>query len=288
MRRLSVAAHRLAGAAGAGMIVAASLFPIYMMAVESLKTAHEDVVGNPFIVTHPTLRWYLGLFAPVLWLRGEAFAREIPFVVWFGNTAMVMGASLALTLAVSVPAAYALGRLRPPGWRLWRRILFGSYLIPQTLAFLPMYQLIVRLGLDDNLLALLLVYPGLAIPFCVWLLSAYFQRLAPDVEDAALVEGASRTAALLRVVLPMSWPVVAAAGIFALGVITGDAIFAAIFLPNQFHQTLSAGLGTLGASMADLSLVAGVNLAAFSVVPVVAAFAAAYVRGLSAAMVEGG
>jgi len=281
------AGGRIGTAAAAALIVATSLFPIYMMAVESLKTAREDVLGNPLLVTHPTLQWYLGLFAPVLWLRGEAFAREIPFVVWLRNSAIVTVAALVLTLAVSVPAGYALGRLRPPGWRVWRRVMFGSYLIPQTLAFLPMYQLISRLGLDDNVLALLLVYPGLAIPFCVWLLSAYFQRLGRDVEEAALVE-CGRGAAFLHVVLPMSWPVIAAGGIFALGVVSGDAIFAALFLPNQFHQTLAAGLGTLGASMADLSLVAGVNLAAITVVPVVAAFAGAYVRGLSAAMEEGG
>ncbi len=277
------------GRAGAAALIGvAGLFPFYMMAVESLKTVREDVLGNPLLVIHPTLQWYLGLFAPVLWLRGEAFVREIPFAVWLRNSAVVTGAALALTLAVSVPAGYALGRLRPPGWRIFRRILFGSYLIPQTLVFLPMYQLVARLGLDDNILALLLVYPGLAVPFCVWLLSAYFQRLGPEVEEAALVEGAGRTTAFLRVVLPMSWPVVVASGVFTLGVITGDAIFAAVFLPNQFHQTLGAGLGALGASMADLSLVAGVNLAAATVVPLVALLAGAYVRGLSAAMVEGG
>jgi multiple sugar transport system permease protein len=269
------------------LIGAYSLFPIYMMSIESLKTVREDIFGNPFIVLHPTLKWYLGLFEPVQWLQGEIFVREVPFLVWLENTGIAFAAALAVILLTSLAAGYALGRLRPPGWRAWRRVLFGTYLIPQTLLFLPLYTLVFRLRLDDNVLALVLVYPTLAVPFCVWLLSAYFQRLPPDVEDAAYIEGASRLTAFLRIVLPMSWPVVAASGIFALGVLSSDFMFASVFLPNQFHQTLAAGLGAMDVSMEDLSVVAGVNLAAFSVVPVAAGFAAAYVRGLTAAMVEG-
>lgn len=269
------------------LIAAVSIFPIYMIGIESLKTAREEIVGSPFFVLHPTLKWYLGLFEPVLWLRGEAFVREIPFLVWFGNSTVVLASAVLVIITASLAAAYALGRLRPPGWQTVRRVLFAAYLIPQTLLFLPIYALVFRLGLDDNLAALVLVYPALAIPFCVWLLSTYFQRLAPDVEESAYIEGASRLGAFLRIVLPMSWPVVVAAGLFALGVISSDFLFAAVFLPNQFHQTLAAGLGTIGVGMADLSLVAGVNLAALTVVPLTAAFAGAYVRGLTAAMIEG-
>jgi multiple sugar transport system permease protein len=284
------AARRLQHVArGGGLVLLAviSVFPIYMMGVESLKTVQEDVLGSPFIVLHPTLKWYLGLFEPVLWLRGEAFEQRIPFLVWLANTAIVLASAVVVTLAASLAAAYALGRLRPPGWQILRHLLFATYLIPQTLLFLPLYALVFRLGLDDNLLALVLVYPALAIPFCVWLLSTYFQRLAPEVEESAYIEGASRFGVFVRIILPMSWPVVVAAGLFALGVISSDFLFAAVFLPNQFHQTLAAGLGTIGISMADLSLVAGVNLSALTVVPLAAALAGAYVRGLSAAMVEG-
>jgi multiple sugar transport system permease protein len=269
------------------IIAAYSLFPIYIMAIESLKTVDEDVFGNPLILRHPNFEWYMDLFEPVTWLRGTSFVHRVPFLVWLGNTAFVLGAALALILLTSLMAAYALGRLRPPGWRWWRRALFASYLIPQTLLFLPLYQLVFRLHLDDNLLALVLVYPMLALPFCIWLLSAYFQKLSPDIEDSAYIEGAGRFTAFVRIVLPMSWPVVVAAGLFALGVISSDFMFAGVFLPNQFHQTLAAGLGTMDISLEELSVVAGVNLAALTVVPVSAAFAGAYVRGLTAAMIEG-
>jgi multiple sugar transport system permease protein len=269
------------------IVAAYSLFPIYIMAIESLKSVQEDVFGNPLILRHPNFAWYVDLFEPVQWLRGTAFVHKVPFLVWLANTGIVFGAALALILLTSLMAAYALGRLRPPGWRWWRRALFASYLIPQTLLFLPLYQLVFRLHLDDSLLALALVYPMLALPFCIWLLSAYFQRLSSDIEDSAYIEGASRFTAFVRIVLPMSWPVVVAAGIFALGAISSDFMFASVFLPNQFHQTLAAGLGTMDIGLEELSVVAGVNLAALTVVPVCAAFAAAYVRGLTAAMIEG-
>ncbi len=85
----------------------------------------------------------------------------------------------------------------------------------------------------------------------------------------------------------MSWPVVVTAGIFTLGVISSDMLFSSLFLPNQFHQTVAAGLSTMEVGLEDLSVVAGVNLAALTVVPVCAVFAGAYVRGLTAAMIEG-
>ncbi len=269
------------------LIGAYSLFPIYMLAIKSLKTMQEDAFGSPFFVRHPTLDWYADLFHPVHWVRGGLLVRKIPFLLWLGNTAIVFAVALAIILLASIMGAYALGRLRPPGWRWWRRVLFATYIIPQTILFAPMYHFVYRLELDDKLGALILVYPMLAIPFCVWLLSAYFQRLSPEVEESAYIEGATRWTAFFRIVLPMSWPVVAAAGIFALGVISSDSMYALIFLPNQFHQTLASGLGTVDVSWEDLSVMAGINLAALAVVPVCAAFAGAYVRGLTAAMTEG-
>lgn len=269
------------------LIVAYSIFPIYMMAILSIKSANEDVYGNPFFVFHPSFDWYRELFEPVQWVRGQEFISRIPFVVWLQNTVIVFLAALIVILPASLMAAYALSRLRPPGWRWWRRAMLATYLIPQTLLFLPMYHLVIRLHLDDNLTALVLVYPMLAMPFCVWLLSAYFQRLSPAVEESAYIEGASRLTAFLRIVLPMSWPVIVTAGIFTLGVISSDMLLASLFLPNQLHQTLAAGLSTMEVGLEDLSVVAGVNISALTVVPVCAVFAGAYVRGLTAAMIEG-
>lgn len=266
------------------------LFPIYFMLVQSLKTPQEDVFGNPFIVANPTLDNFEELFerkAGVRGFVGDALRRDYPFLDWLGNTLIIFAGSVVVTLVASVAAAYALGRLRPPGFRWWRRAIFATYVIPQTILFIPLYQVVHALQLDDNLLALLLIYPTMALPFCVWMLSAYFQYLPREIEEAALIEGASRATAFFRIILPMSRPALVAAGIFALGAVASDFMIASVFLLSQQNQTVPAGLGTFDVALDELAAVAGVNLMAIPVVAISAVFARGYVRGLTAAMLEG-
>jgi multiple sugar transport system permease protein len=277
----------------AGLLLLATVycvFPIYFMLVQSLKSAQEDVFGNPFIVISPTLENFEELFERTSQPRnfvGRALRRDYPFFVWLENTLMIFGGSVAITLAAGVAAAYALGRLRPPGFRWWRRAIFATYVVPHTILFVPLYQVVIRLGLDDNPLVLLAVYPTMALPFCVWILSAYFQNLPKEIEESALVEGASRATAFYRIVLPMSRPVLVAAGIFTLGTIASDFMIASVFLLSEHNQTIPAGLATMEVALDELLAVAGINLMAIPVVLVCALFARGYVRGLTAAMVEG-
>jgi multiple sugar transport system permease protein len=277
---------------GTLMLLAAvyCLFPIYFMLVQSLKTPEEDVFGNPFIVMNPTFENFEELFerkSEVRGFVGDALRRSYPFLDWLANTFFVFAGSVVATLVISVAAAYALGRLRPPGFRWWRRAIFATYVIPQTILFIPLFQVVNVLGLDDNLLALLLIYPSMALPFCVWMLSAYFQHLPREIEEAALIEGASRTTAFFRIVLPMSRPVLVAAGIFALGTVASDFMIASVFLLSGQNQTITAGIGTFDVALDELAAVAGVNLMAIPVVAISAIFARGYVRGLTAAMIEG-
>jgi multiple sugar transport system permease protein len=266
------------------------VFPIYFMLVQSLKTAQEDVFGNPFIVVNPTFENFEELFqqsGESHGFVGRALRRSYPVLDWLENTIIVFAGSVAVTLVVSLLAGYALGRLRPPGFRWWRRLIFASYVIPHTILFVPLYQVIINLNLENNLLALLVVYPTLAVPFCVWILSAYFQNLPRSVEESALVEGASRATAFFRILLPMSKPVVVAAGIFALGTIASDFTLASVFLLDAHNKTIPAGLATMEVALDELLAVAGINLMAIPVVLICAVFARGYVRGLTAAMVEG-
>jgi multiple sugar transport system permease protein len=266
------------------------VFPIYFMLVQSLKTAQEDVFGNPLIVVNPTLENFEELFERSGEARGfigRTLRRSYPFFDWLENTIIVFAGSVAVTLVTALLGAYALGRLRPPGFRWWRRILFATYVVPHTILFIPLYQVVLTLGLDDNLLVLLLVYPTTALPFCIWILSAYFQHLPREIEESALVEGASRTMAFVKIILPMSWPVIVAAGIFALGTIASDFTIASVFLLSAHNQTVPAGLGTMEVALDELLAVAGINLMAIPVVLICALFARGYVRGLTAAMVEG-
>jgi len=265
-----------------------SLFPIYFITVQSLKTPQEDVFGSPLYVADPTFENYTELFeGREARVRGYVIVPSVPFALWLANSAVVMLASTALTLLVGVLAAYALGRLQPPGWRGWRRALFATYVIPHTVLFVPLYQVIIALGLDDNQWALILIYSTLALPFCVWILSAYYHHLPREIEESALVEGASPATAFTRIILPMSRNVLIAAGLFTVGTIGNDFMLASIFLLDPTKQTVAAGLGVMDVSLEELVTVAGINLAALPVVAACAIFARSYVRGLTAAMLEG-
>ena len=275
---------------GALLLLAAaySLFPIYFITVQSLKTPQEDVFGSPLWVADPDFENYTELFARgEVRVRGFVIVPRVPFLIWLANSALVALGTLAVKLGASVPAAYALGRLRPPGWRWCRRVLFATYAVPHTILFIPLYQVIVRLGLDDSHAALLLIYSTMALPFCVWILSAYYRHLPREIEESALVEGATPAQAFLRVVLPMSRNVLVAAALFTLGTVGNDFMLASIFLLDPAKQTVAAGLGVMDVSLEELVAVAGVNLAAIPVVVVCALFARTYVRGLTAAMLEG-
>src|SRR3989441_25755 len=248
------------------------------------------VIGNPLIVVNPTLENFEELFerkSEVRGFVGDALRRSYPFLDWLANTLIVFTGSVVVTLAASVAAAYALGRLRPPGFRWWRYGIFATYIIPQTILFIPLYRVVNTLGLDDNLLALLLIYPSLALPFCVWMLSGYFQHLPREIEEAALLEGASRATAFFRIILPMSRPVLVAAGIFTLGTVASDFMIASVFLLTPNNQTITAGIGTFDVALDELAAVAAGNLLAIPVVTISAVFPPGYVRGLPAPLIEG-
>lgn len=275
---------------GALLLLAAvyGVFPIYFITVQSLKTPQEDVFGNPLWIGRPSFENYTELFEGAeARARGFVIVPRVPFAVWLVNSAVVTAASLALTLGAAVPAAYALGRLRPPGWRWCRRALFASYALPQTILFLPLYQCVVRLGLDNNQTALIVIYATTALPFCVWILSAYYRHLPREIEESALIEGATPAGAFVRIMLPMSRNVLVAAALFTLGTVGSDFTLASLFLIHPSQQTVAAGLGVMDVSLEELVTVAGVNLATLPVVVVCALFARSYVRGLTAAMLEG-
>ena len=263
------------------------LFPIYFMGVQSLKTGRENVTGRALIVTQPTLDNYRTLFdrpGPRR-LFGGAVRRN--FAIWLGNTLLVLAGAVAISLALGTLAAYALGHLRPAGYRWWRRAIFATYVVPHTILFVPLYQVVLQLGLDDTLTTLLLVYPTMALPFCIWILSTYFEHLPREIEEAALVEGASRRTAFVRIILPMSRSVIVAAGIFTLGTVAADLTFASVFLVSRETQTVAVGLATRGSIVEQPLALAGINVMAAPVVLACALFARDYARGLTAAMLEG-
>ncbi|HEX5501323.1 MAG TPA: carbohydrate ABC transporter permease [Thermomicrobiales bacterium] len=263
-----------------GVFVVALLFPFYWMALTSFKSNRElyDVRADPFIVTRPTLAHYEFLFANTLFLR------------WLVNTLVIAVAATAIALACGIPAGYALARLRFRGANALGWIIFVTYLVPQTLLFLPLGDVVDRFRLRDSLWSLILTYPTFLIPFCTWLLMGYFRTIPREIEEAALIDGASRLAAMWRVAVPLALPGILSAGIFAFTLSWNEYIYALVFLSSSAHLTLPVGVtGELirGDAFYWGELMAGALLASVPVALVYSRFVEHYVAGLAAGAVKG-
>jgi ABC-type glycerol-3-phosphate transport system permease component len=233
------------------------------------------VDGNPFWARHPSLQ---GFTEPL---------GDRAFWTWMGNTAIVFGAALILALVASLLAGYSLARLRVPGRRWIARLLLASYFVPQTAILVPVYQFFIWLRIDDSFLAVILLYQTLTIPFCTWLFYSQFETLASDTEEAALLDG-SRMQAFVRMTARMSWPVIVAAGVFCVGMMASDLLYAGTFLIHHNQQTVTVGLAIVSLDLGEFSQVTGgIGVAALPLVLICLLFAPSYVRGLTMAMDEG-
>lgn len=256
-------------------IVVFALFPIWWIFLQALKPISEDPIGNPFWTWAPTLEGFDEV------LHGRLVGQ------WLFNTGVLLVLGIGLTLATSLLAGYALARLRVPGSRWIARLLLASYFLPQPLVLIPIYQVFRWLGLDGTLTSVILLDQTLTIPFATWLLFTYFEGLPADIEEHAGLDG-SRWTVFRHIVLPMSVPVLIAAGIFAAGVMSGDFVYAGLLLVHDQVKTIAVGLGLIGLSLDEFnSITGGIGAAAAPLVIVCAALAPAYVRGLTAAMIEG-
>ena len=272
MRRRALAAL---GAIAALFVAAFHLFPIYWTVIQAIRPISEDVGGNPFWVQHPKLDAFLDIL------------NDDRFWVWMRNSGIIFGSALLLALVSSLLAGYALARYQLPGSRWLARLLFASYFVPQTAIIVPIYQVFLALRIEDTMLSVVLLYQTLAIPFCTWLFYLYFRGLPADLEESASLD-AGRAAVFWRVVVRMSWPVIVAAGVFAVGVMASDLLYASTFLLHHGDQTVVQGLGVIEIDLDEWNNVTGgIGLGALPIVLACAAFAPSYVRGLTAAMLEG-
>src|SRR5438093_10287856 len=169
-------------------------FPFYWMLITTFKRTSDlyNLDNNPFIFNErPTLEHLRLLFTETLFLR------------WVGNTVFAGAVVVLITLLLAVPAAYALARLTG-GWGAQLGIgIFLTYLVPSTLLFIPLSSVVARLGLQDSLWSIILVYPSFTIPFSTWLLMGFFKSIPRDLEDSAMVDGLTRFQAFLKLVIPI-------------------------------------------------------------------------------------
>ena len=211
-------------------------FPFYWMLQTSLKSELDlyNTENVPFFFGEgsPTLDNYRFLFS------------DTQYAHWLLNTVLVGLAVVVITLVVSMPAGYALARLSGRWGQTLGVGLFLVYLVPPTLLFLPLSRVIAEVGLQDRLASLILVYPGFTIPFATWLLMGFFKSIPRELEEAALVDGASRLRALVRIVFPISLPGILTVVIFTFSLCVNEFVYAIAFITRSDSKVVSTGIYT--------------------------------------------
>jgi multiple sugar transport system permease protein len=255
------------------------LFPFYWMAMTSFKPNDELVskAANPFSVLHPTLDHFERLL----------FKTEYP--QWMWNTVLVSVISTFISLAASVFAAYAIERLRYRGSKQVGLAIFLAYLVPPSILFIPLAAIVFQLGLFDTRWALILTYPTFLIPFCTWLLMGYFRTIPFELEECAVIDGATRWQVLVKIVLPLSVPGLISAGIFAFTLSWNEFIYALTFISSSENKTVPVGVITElveGDVYHWGALMAGALLGSLPVAVLYSFFVEYYVSGMTGAVKE--
>jgi multiple sugar transport system permease protein len=211
-------------------------FPFYWMLMTSLRSDNDlyDIQQVPFKFNadSPTINNYKFLF------------EETDYPQWLMNTVIVGVVVVAITLVLALPAGYALARLSGRWGQGVGVGIFLTYLVPPTLLFLPLSRVVSDLNLNDRLWSLIVVYPSFTVPFSTWLLMGFFKTIPPELEDAALVDGASRLGALTRVVFPLSIPGILTVVIFSFSLVFNEFIYALTFISNSETRTVSSAVPT--------------------------------------------
>lgn len=212
-----------------------AVFPALWMLITVFKQNQDlyNPENNPFLFNlPPTLSNLKFLFT------------ETNYTVFLWNSFFIGVVVVAITLVLAIPAAYSLSRLMGHWGEHSSIAIFLVYLIPPTLLFIPLYQIVTVLGTANTVWSLVLVYPTITVPFCTWLLLSFFRSIPREIEEAALTDGWSRVGVFFRVALPLAVPGIAACIVFAFALSLSDYIYAAIFVSATASRTVSAGVPT--------------------------------------------
>jgi multiple sugar transport system permease protein len=253
--------------------------PVYML-ITSLKTSAEiaDQKGNPWIVRNPTLDNYWELITNSL------------FQGFFINSVVVTVVVVALTMVISILAAFALARMRFWGSQVLATGVFLTYLVPDTLLFIPLYQIVGGLGLLNSIWGLVLVYPTLTVPFCTWIMIGYFASIPKELDEAALIDGATWPQMLMKIFIPVALPGIIAATIFAFTVSWAAFVYPTAFITTPDQMPLTIGVVSQlvrGDVFVWGQITAGALLAALPPVIVYAFLMDYYIAGLTAGATKG-
>ncbi len=264
------------------LVVAAIIFlaPPFYMLITSFKTSAEiaGMTGNPWLVRNPTLENYWAI------LENPMFAR---FML---NSIIITTLVVALTMVISILAAFALARMRFWGSQTLATGVFLTYLVPDTLLFIPLYQIVGGLGLLNSIWGLVLVYPTLTVPFCTWIMIGYFASIPKELDEAALIDGATWPQMLLKIFIPVALPGIIAATIFAFTVSWAAFVYPTAFVttPDQMPLTIGVVSQLVRAdTFAWGQIMAGALMAALPPVIIYAFLMDYYIAGLTAGATKG-
>ncbi len=263
-----------------GLFIFVLLFPFYWMTVTAFKPdgeLYDFSNNNPFWVHSPTLAHINKLLF------------ETSYPKWLWTTMLVAIGSTFLSLVASALAAYAVQRLRFKGSDYVGLAIYLAYLVPPSILFIPLATMVVQLGIFDSPLSLILVYPTFLIPFCTWLLIGYFKSIPYELEECALIDGATRLQILTKITLPLAVPGLISAGIFAFTLSWNEFIYALAFIQSSENKTVPVAILTelvTGDVYQWGALMAGSLLGSLPVVIFYSFFVDYYVSSLTGAVKE--
>jgi multiple sugar transport system permease protein len=260
------------------MFIILLLFPFYWMVITTFRPDGELYRPwnaknyNPFWTNYPTLE------------HVRVLLQETLFATWLWNTMLISLASTAISLLCGVFAGYALSRLKFRFAGTLGTGIFVTYLVPQTLLFIPLADVIRNFHLGDTPWSLILTYPTFLIPFSTWLMMGYFKAIPKELEECARIDGASRWQAMIYIILPVAVPGILSAGIFAFTLSWNEFIYALVFLSSSEQKTVPVGVVSelvRGDVFYWGSLMAGALLGSIPVAVVYSFFVEHYVAGLT-------
>ena len=211
-----------------------ALFPFYWMLISSFKANPElyNLQANRLWIKNPTLEQFRELFAKTAALQ------------WLWNSFFVSFLTSMISMTFGIMAGYALARLKFPGAQAFGLATFITYLVPTTLIFIPLASVVQYLGLSNSIWALVVTYPTFLIPFCTWMLIAYFKSIPKDMEECAMIDGCTRIGAMVRIVLPMAIPGVIFSAMFSFTLSWNEFVYALTFVSSTTHKTMSVAVPT--------------------------------------------
>ncbi|UCF90448.1 MAG: carbohydrate ABC transporter permease [Desulfobacterales bacterium] len=211
-----------------------ALFPFYWMAISSFKTNPElyNLRMNRLVIKTPTLEQYRELF------------EKTEILKWLFNSFFVSFMTAIISMVLGILAGYAIARLNFPGAKGFGVATFITYLVPTTLLFIPLAKVVQSLGLSNSIWSLIVTYPTFLIPFCTWMLIAYFKSIPRSIEECAMVDGCTRLRALIQIVLPMAIPGIIFSGMFSFTLSWNEFVYALTFISSTANKTISVAVPT--------------------------------------------